>query len=219
MNRIERKGFIQNFLPGLVLLILVYVFLTIIRDYRSNFASNIWTELGMGNDASVFLKSELPASILTLVLLSLLVFIKKNITALLINHLIIGAGFLISILSTVFYLQGSISPFWWMTIIGIGLYTGYVPFNCMLFERLIASFKYVSNAGFLIYLADSFGYMGSDAVLITKNFMHVSISWSDFFVRMVLWFSSIGFLLISISAIYFRNKYFNELQTSKLSYV
>lgn len=219
MNKTERKKFVQTFLPGLILLITVYVLLTIIRDYRSNFASNMWSELGMGSDASVFVKSEIPASLITLVLLGLLVMIKNNFKALLINHIVIAFGFILSIIVTLFYLKGVISPFWWMTLVSLGLYMGYVPFNCMLFERLIASFKYVSNAGFLIYLADSFGYLGSDAVLITKNFSNLSVTWSDFFVRMILLFSAVGFMLIIISAFYFRNKFYFKQYSSKLSYV
>lgn len=219
MSKMERKKFIRTFLPGLALLIIVYVLLTIIRDYRSNFASNIFTELAMGNDASVFVKSEIPASLVSLALLGILILIKSNIRALLINHYIIAFGFLLSIAVTILYLKGIIAPFWWMTFVGVGLYMGYVPFNCMLFERLIASFKYVSNAGFLIYLADSFGYLGSDAVLISKSFLNLSISWSDFFVQMIFWFSGAGLLLILFSAFYFRNKFYLQPHPSRLSYV
>ncbi|HWJ29688.1 MAG TPA: DUF5690 family protein, partial [Flavisolibacter sp.] len=136
-----------------------------------------------------------------------------------INHVIVFAGFLLSVVVTLFYLKNDISPFWWMSLTGIGLYMGYVPFNCMLFDRLIASFKYVSNAGFIIYLADSFGYLGSDAVLISKNFLKVDISWSDFFVKMIFVLSGIGMLLICISAWYFRNKLvYENRKNSKLIY-
>lgn len=209
MNRADRKGFIKSFLPGLVLLVVTYVMLTIIRDYRSNFASNIWAEFGI-NEASVFTKSELPASLVTLALMGMLIFIKKNIYALLINHLIIIIGFALSIVFTVLYINGYASPFWWMTMVGVGLYMGYVPFNCMLFDRLIASFKYVSNAGFIIYLADSFGYLGSNVILIAKNFLKVDISWSSFFVKMVLIMSVLGIALTFIAALYFKNKYYGK---------
>jgi hypothetical protein len=165
MTRSTRNDFIRTFLPGLVLLIIAYVLLTIIRDYRSNFAADIWNELGQGKDASVFTRSEIPASLVVLVLMSLLILVRKNINALLINHAVVMAGFLVCIGSTILFTTGIISPFWWMTLTGIGLYMGYVPFNCMLFDRLIAAFKYAGNAGFIIYLADSFGYLGSDVVL------------------------------------------------------
>jgi len=77
----------------------------------------------------------------------------------------------------------------------------------MLFERLIASFKYVSNAGFIIYVADSFGYLGSDVILLVKNFMQLDISWTEFLVKMVMLVSVTGMLLVIFSAIYFKRKY------------
>ncbi|MES2880530.1 MAG: DUF5690 family protein, partial [Bacteroidota bacterium] len=194
------------FLPGLILLIIAYVLLTIMRDYRSNFASNIWQELGI-NNAAVFTQTEIPASLVTLALTGLLIFVKSNIRALLINHLIIIAGFFLCIIFTLLYTNGYTNTFWWMTIVGVGLYMGYVPFNCMLFDRLIASFKYVSNAGFIIYVADSFGYLGSNAVIITKNFLRLDISWGNFFISLVLIVSVAGIVLTTLSAFYFQKKH------------
>lgn len=209
MTKKARRDFIKTFFPGLVMLIAAYVLLTIIRDYRSNFAADIWNELGYGKDASVFTRSELPASLLVLVLMSLLMLIRNNIHALLINHLVIITGFLLALGCTFLYLNEQLSPFWWMTLTGVGLYMGYVPFNCMLFDRLIASFKYVSNAGFIIYVADSFGYLGSDIVLLMKNFMPMDISWTNFFIRMVFIASVIGLVLVVLSAFYFKKKHKN----------
>jgi len=209
MTKKGRRDFIRTFFPGLVMLIIAYVMLTIVRDYRSNFAADMWQEMGYGKDASVFTRSELPASLIILLLMSLLMLIRKNIHALLINHLVIVTGFVIALGCTFLYLNQQLSPFWWMTISGVGLYMGYVPFNCMLFERMIASFKYVSNAGFIIYVADSFGYLGSDVVLLMKNFMQFDISWTNFFIRMVFISSFAGLVLVALSAVYFSRKYKN----------
>lgn len=219
MNKTERKAFLKTFLPGLVLLITGYVILTIVRDYRSNFAANIWIEMGMGNDTSIFTKTEIPASLVTLVLMSLLIFIRKNYQALFINHLIIITGLLLCIGSTLLYTNGVLSPVAWMSWLGIGLYMGYVPFNCMLFDRLIATFRYVSNAGFLIYVADSFGYLGSDVVLVMKNFLNVELSWTQFFIQLILVSSSLGALVTVLAAVYFHRKYrVQKLQKVKLEY-
>lgn len=207
MSKKRRKDFIKTFFPGLVLLIAAYVMLTVIRDYRSNFASNMWSELGYSNNAAVFTQSELPASLVVLILMGLLVLVKKNIHALLINHIVIITGFLIAIISSLLFLEDNLSPFWWMTLTGVGLYMGYVPFNCMLFERLIASFRYVSNAGFIIYVADSFGYLGSNGILLVKNFSSLDISWTAFFIKMVLIVSVAGIILVALSAAYFQKKY------------
>jgi hypothetical protein len=221
MSRKARKDFIRSFFPGLLLLIVIYVMLTMIRDYRSNFAADMWNELGQGKDASVFTRSEIPASLVVLVMMSLLVIVKRNIDALLINHIVIILGFLVSIAATILFTANFISPFWWMTLTGVGLYMGYVPFNCMLFDRLIASFKFIGNAGFIIYVADSFGYLGSDLVLLIKNFMHLEISWTLFFTRMVLIVSLIGIILVGLSAAYFHKRYreYFPAMPSKLNYV
>jgi MFS family permease len=220
MTKKDKKDFLRTFFPGLLMLIAAYILLTIIRDYRTNFAADIWNEQGYGKDASVFTRSELPASLVVLVLMSLLVLVKKNINALLVNHVVIIAGFLVAIGSTIFFSNGMLSPFWWMTLTGVGLYMGYVPFNCMLFERLIASFKYVSNAGFIIYVADSFGYLGSDVILVLKNLTKLDISWTDFFVRMIMVVSGAGILLVIGSALYFKKKYqtYFPVVSSNLNY-
>jgi MFS family permease len=221
MSKKARMEFLRSFLPGLVMLIVAYIMLTIIRDYRSNFAADIWNELGQGRDASVFTRSEIPASLAVLALMSLLILIKRNIDALLINHLLIILGFLVSIGSTILFTSGVISAFWWMTITAIGLYMGYVPFNCMLFERLIATFKYAGNAGFVIYVADSFGYLGSDVILLVKNFGAPGSSWTIFFVKMILIASFAGIILVGLSAAYFQKRfreYFPAIP-SKLTYV
>jgi hypothetical protein len=219
MNKKERIDFIKTFFPGLFMLVIVYVMLTIIRDYRSNFAANIWKETGHGNDISLFTRTEIPSSLLVLVLMSSLVYVKRNIRALLINHFLIVLGFILSLGGTVLFVYHQLSVFWWMTITGVGLYMGYVPFNCMLFERMIASFKYVSNACFIIYVADSFGYLGSDVVLLVKNFSNSNISYSDFFVKMIVGVSALGTGLTILSSVYFRKKYQRYfIPSSNLSY-
>jgi len=219
MNKTERVEFVKTFLPGLVALIVVYVMLTIIRDYRTNFASNIWKETGHGNSIALYTQTEIPSSILVLIIMSLLVYVRKNVKALLINHYLIVFGFVLSLTGTLLFVYGYLSAFWWMTLTGMGLYMGYVPFNCMLFERLIASFKYVSTAGFIVYVADSFGYLGSDVILLVKNFSTINISYSDFFIKMILAISVLGIALTFVSSLYFRKKYERHFQvTSNLSY-
>ena len=219
MNKKERAEFIKTFFPGLFMLIVVYVMLTIMRDYRSNFAADIWKETGHENNISLFTKTEIPASLLVLFLMSLLVYVKRNISAFMMNHLLIILGFILSFSGTLLFMHNQLSAFWWMTITGMGLYMGYVPFNCMLFERLIATFRYAGTAGFIIYVADSFGYLGSDVILLVKNFSRTSISYSGFFAKMVLVISVLGVGLTIFSSIYFRKKYQRHFTVpSNLSY-
>ena len=56
----------------------------------------------------------------------------------------------------------------WMISVGIGLYFGYVPVNCVLFDRLIAAVGKVATAGFLIYVADASGYLARGAPAVQE---------------------------------------------------
>ncbi|WP_143308006.1 DUF5690 family protein [Chitinophaga vietnamensis] len=207
MNKQDRKRFLHLFLPGLVLLIASYVLLTVLRDMRDNFAADIWKDLGYGSQAAIFTQTEVPVSVAIILIMSLLVFVKNNFQAFMLNHLIVIAGFLIALLSTILFKRHVMGPVWWMTLTGLGLYMGYIPFNCIFFERLIAVFKYVSNVGFVIYVADSFGYLGSVTVMLVKNFCGISLSWSQFFMDAVFGVCVTGIIMMMISSWYFKKKY------------
>ena len=98
MSKPERKKFFKEFQYGLILLIVLYVFLTMFRDIRDNFAADIWRELGFGNELSVFTATEIPISIIVLVLIGSMILIRNNRRALVITHIIIVAGFLMAAL-------------------------------------------------------------------------------------------------------------------------
>ena len=86
---------------------------------------------------------------------------------------------------------------------GLGLYLGYVPYNAIFFERMIATFHYKSNIGFIIYVADSIGYLGSCALLLTKEFGRPNISWGEFFKEGVVFVAVIGGISAVLSLLYF----------------
>ena len=90
-----------------------------------------------------------------------------------------------------------------MTAVGLGLYMVYIPFNSVFFERLIATFRFTGNVGFLIYVADSFGYLGSVSVLLSKEIFNIKLNWVTFFSNSVLWLSIAGTLITLFSAAYF----------------
>jgi hypothetical protein len=214
MNAKERIAFVKTFLGGLVLLILSYIFLTIYREFRDNYAAEIWKALGYGSSANIFTLTETPVALCVMICVSLMMAIKDNRNALIVNLLMIFVGFLLIGLSTFAFQQAWINPVWWIILVGLGLYLGYVPFNSVLFDRLIATFKYVSNVGFLIYLADSFGYLGSISVLFYKNFGQIEVSWLVFFINISYVVSILGSLLMLASLGYFLRKH--QLQFSAI---
>jgi hypothetical protein len=212
MNRVpmlaeDRKKFTRLFLPGLVACILIYAFATIFRDMRDNFSAEMWKEMGFFDKPELFAKTETPITLIILVLIGSMVLIKNSFKALMLSHFFIGLGFIIAGLSSYFYISNSLSPIWWMTLVGLGLYMVYIPFNSVFFERLIAAFKHTGNVGFLIYLADSFGYVGSVGVMLSKEVFKVQLNWVTFFSNSVIWLSLVGLALTLFSAIYFYTKY------------
>ena len=207
MNADDRKKFIQHFLPGIIAAVLIYAFATIFRDIRDNFSADMWKEMGYLNQPAIFSKTETPITLIILVLIGSMVLIKNSFKAFMLAHVFIGLGFVVAGLSTWLFSQGSIAPIWWMTLVGLGLYMVYIPFNSVFFERMIAAFRFTGNAGFLIYVADSFGYLGSVSVLLSKEIFKVQLNWVHFFSNSVMGLSVAGVLITLYSARYFKLKH------------
>jgi hypothetical protein len=120
MNTIERKQFVTTFLPGIILFVLGYMLLTAFRDFRENFASDVWKSLGYGNLPGIYTRTETPVSILVLIIMGSIMVIRNNKTALMVNHLIIIAGMLMIGVATFLFQQQLIDAPLWMILIGLG---------------------------------------------------------------------------------------------------
>ena len=105
-----------------------------------------------------------------------------------------------------------------MIMLGTGLYLSYVPFNALYFERMIASYQINGNVGFIMYVADAFGYLGSVTVLFVKQFIGLHVSWTTFFINAVLIICIFGIAGTIIAATYFKNKYYASLKKIKPVY-
>lgn len=209
MNSYERKMFVLRFAPGIVFSIIVYVGLTIFRDMRDNFAVEFWSALGYSKTPELLVFSEVPIAISVLVIIALMILIRNNRLAFYSNHIItIFSGFLLLFTTWLFSIE-RLDPVFWMIIAGFSMYLPYIAFHTLYFERWIAHFKYKSNIGFLMSMADAAGYLGSTIILLVKNFGAPQISWIEFFKSTAL---VIGLLMIcfAIFAMYF----FKKLETN-----
>jgi hypothetical protein len=184
MTTQDRKALFQRYALGLILLVASYLILTIVRDIRDNFAVEIWDELGFKGQASILTMAEIPVAIFSLLAVGLMMFVKDNFQALWLNHALAVFGALLLFGGTFLFQHGMISPVIWMISSGFGLFLPYILFNGVLFDRLMASFRERGNAGFLMYLADSIGYLGSVAVLIWRNFWAGGMSWLGFYMEL-----------------------------------
>jgi hypothetical protein len=216
MDSKARWKFFNTFAPGLVLLIAIYAILTTYRDFRDNFTANIWNSLGYRDNSLIFTITEIPAFIGVLLLVGFMIRVKNNFLAFVINHYSVIIGSILIGVSTYLFQFKFIGPEFWMTLIGFGLYIGYVPFSIMLFERMISAFKYIGTVGFIMYVSDSFGYLGSVMILFYKNFSHSDLSWLSFFMKLSYFMSIICIILAFVSLIYFIKKH-KSYHSNKLS--
>ncbi len=203
MTGAERREFLRAYAPGLIAIVFAYVLLTAFRDFRDNFAAEIWAALGYGGESGIFTASELPVAVIALVGMAAVIMVRDNRRALMVIHAMVGGGFVLLGLSTLAFQAHLISPLVWMILAGSGLYIAYNPVNAVLFDRLVAVSGRVANAGFLIYVADSSGYMGSVALLLWRNFGQASLNWLQFFIMGAYVTGVVGAAATAVAAIYF----------------
>ncbi len=218
MTATDRKNLVKKFIFPLLIIVLFYTFLTAFRDFRDNFARELWDSIGYQGDASVFSTSEIIIAIVVLLIIGAIFYIKDNFKALLTYHVLLILGTVVLAASTFIFQMGILEPFFWMVCTGFGLYICYVPFNCLFFDRFIATFKVKGNSGFLIYIADSFGYIGSVFVLLYKNFGQANISWLNFFVYGTYAVALIGICSTIILFVHFVSRRKAEPLNKQLDY-
>ncbi len=180
INGKQRMEFLRQ--HGLVFgcLVVVYVLLTIVRDFRDNFMVEFWAELGMQGNPELMTLTEVPVAIMVLLVAASGVLIRDNRKAFNYGiYLSILCCFGIVVLTWLFD-KGALSPIWWMVINGVGLYLPYILFHCLIFERLVALLRFSGNVGFLFYTADALGYTGSVGVMLFKEFSHSQVTWVTF---------------------------------------
>lgn len=181
MDAQARKAFFLAYLPGLLPLTLLYIVLTAYRDIRDNFAVELWAAVGYAEEPAIIGYSEIPVAFGVMLALALLLLIRDNRTALVVVHAFMATGtFLVGSL-TLGWELGYVSPEVWMIGVGFGLYLAYVPYGCVLFDRLFAAVGAVGTAGFLIYVTDAFGYFGAVCLMLYKDLGAAEISWLSFF--------------------------------------
>ena len=206
MTGVERRAFLKAYAPGLIAIVAAYILLTAFRDYRDNFAAEIWKALGYGGEAGVFSASEAPVAFIALLGMAALIVIRSNRRALLAIHAMVAGGFVLLGVATLAFQAHLISPLVWMILAGSGLYLAYNPINAVLFDRMVAASGHVANAGFLIYVADSSGYMGSVVLMLWRNLGQASVNWLQFFVAGAYVTSLAGAVATAGAALYFHRR-------------
>lgn len=210
MGKRARRAFLRQFAAGIFTLVLVYLCLTAYRDIRDNYAAELWQALGYGDAPAVFTLSELPIALIVLVALSLLSIIKNNRRGLLAAYAIMIGGSALIGVGTLLFDAHLIDGMTWMILVGLGLYLGYVPYGCVLFDRTVAALGVVATSVFLIYVSDAVAYSGTVGVVLYRKLATPDLSMLEFFRALSYATSIITVALFSASAFYFLRRARNE---------
>jgi hypothetical protein len=144
---------------------------TLARGLRADFAPEVWRGLGVAAAPSTFAGSETLVALLVLVANGLSVLIIDNRRAFFAAIGVGLAGGLLMLAALAGQRLGWLDGFTFMVLLGIGLYLPYVAIHTTIFERLIAMTRDRGNLGFLMYVADSAGYLGYAALILAKGFL------------------------------------------------
>lgn len=203
IDRAGRSALLRRYAVGLASLIVLYIMLTALRDFRDNFSAEIWHKVGLGGQAAIFAWTELPVSVVVLGALGALMLFRSNRAALTANFLLMALGLVLAGGASLAFALHVLGPELWMVLLGMGLYLTYTPFNGILFDRLVASSGRPGNAGFFIYVADAFGYGGTVALLLARNLLGLHLDWAQFLTEASIAASASGLLLLGFAWFYF----------------
>ncbi len=208
MTSADRIAFLRQFLVGMVLLTVSYGFLTAYRDFRDNYQVELFDGLGYpyAQNRTIITQAETLVMFGVMGALALLNLIKDNRRGLLGAFGIMILGMALLGIGTFLLDAGWINGFWWMTLTGLGSYLAYVPYGSVLFERLLASTRFVGTAVFAIYVSDALGYTGSVGVQLFRDLARRDVSRLGFFRGFTYFMCALGLLCLIGSALYFSRR-------------
>jgi hypothetical protein len=210
MNHHERRAFLVRYAPGIGLLIIVYLLVTVLRSLRADFQPEIWKQLGGLSSPAVLTQTELWVALGVLLVNGSNILVRSNRWGFFLALGISCVGFGLLILALLGQQSGWLSGFSFMTLIGLGLYLPYTAFHTSIFERLVAMTRERANIGFLMYVIDACGYLGYVAIMLYKNFGSAAQNFLDLLIY-TSWFTAfVSVVCLLGTAIYFARVQPNE---------
>lgn len=200
----QKRFFLEN-LRFLVPAIFIYMILTFLRDFRDNFFAEL-LNYSHSFDGATIAKYE---TIITLVLLSgipLISKIRNHLIAIQLTFITALFGGILNLLSYGLYTSNYISGSLLVLSSGLGLYAGYILINISIMNRIVGYHQKPGNCGFLMYAADSSGYLVSLLVMGIALFQQeISMPWFEIYEKMLI-AGSLSIVIIAIYPILFIQK-------------
>lgn len=206
MNRADRYKFFVTYMPGILMLLIAYFFISAFRDIRDVYGQEVFDAMGYGETPAIFTSTELPVAFGIMIVYAALSFVRGTTAGLISLYTIMVFGTALTGISTVLYQMHYIDGIWWMILIGFGAYLAYVPYASILFDKTIASTHFVGTAVFASYIMDSVGYTGSVSIQLYKNFSQSDPSYYDFLIGLTYTLAIVSTVLQFLALLYFLKK-------------
>jgi len=205
MTTQDRWSLFNRYALGLSILVGIYLLITIIRSIRADFAAELWGDLGQETAPSLFTRSEMWVALGVMFVNGLSICIRNNRLAFFLSLGVCVLGFVVVAVALIGQQTNSIGAFQFMVLIGLGLYLPYVAIHTTVFERLLAMTRERGNLGFLMYLADAFGYLGYVFIMFSRNLFVGRENFLDFFTTACWIALGTSLLALMVASLYFLN--------------
>lgn len=205
-----RRELFRAFMPVLLMLFCANLFITVLQDLKEDFLVKIIDVEAAGLSSWAFARIDAVVTLIILVIFALLSMVGSNIRVLclLLGLVTCGAATLSAMAFN--YETWQLPAATWLFLQSLSLYTVYLSFQTIFFERFIACFHIRGNVGFFIITLDFVGYMGTVLVLVCKECFGRDIDWLDFYNGMSGCVGLVCGVAFAASAFYLVRRYRKE---------
>lgn len=205
-----RLNLFKSFMPVLIMLFFANLFITVLQDIKEDFLVKILDINAAGLSSWAFARVDATVTLIILCMFGLMSMVRSNIKVLCLLLGLVTCGTAALSFMAFNYSALRLPPMMWLFLQSLSLYTVYLSFQTLFFERFIACFKIKGNVGFFIITLDFIGYTGTVVVLVFKEFFNPAVNWLDFYNLMSGYVGIVCSVAFVGSAIYLVQRYRRE---------
>eukprot|EP01083_Nonionella_stella_P022639 62610_1 len=202
----DQLAFCSHWWLGLLGLILMYSLFSTLRVFRDFFNPEIWQSFTKGDvPSSVYTITEIPVGLSIPLSLIFLYKVEDNTVALFGIFGYIICGCVILGVGTLLFTFEVVSGFFWMILLGFGVFMVYVPLGSIIYERLMAVSSESITMSFLSYISDLCGSSATSVLLIYRSFAPKAEDdfYRSFFEAFAYIAAISGICIMALTALYF----------------
>ncbi len=181
LNGQQRKALIKQYAALLIPMLVVNVLYTVLRDIKEDFLVDILKNTNLNLTSFLFVRIDSVVTVLLLIMLGAMIKIRNHQKSILVLLILMFAGSAMVFITSLFFQTLITYPVMWIFLQSIGIYSAYLAFQTIFFDRFIAFYKISGNVGFFIYVADFLGYLASCIFLLLKSFFDIRINWLQYY--------------------------------------